>query len=81
MADKKTAARNKTAIDNTSGKFTDVELEAMKDRARELKASRRGSAAAADGESDLLAKIELCFGEDFASSDFVGNDNADGQIG
>ena len=34
----------------------------------------------------LLAKIELCFGEDFvgndlASNDFVGNDNADGQIG
>lgn len=31
--------------------FTDVEKEAMKDRVRELKASK------ADGESDLLAKI------------------------
>jgi len=40
--------------------FTDEERAAMKERSRELKAtSRRGpkSAAAADGESDVLAKI------------------------
>ena len=64
MADKTKAARNKTAVDNTTGKFTDVELEAMKERARELKASRRGSAASADGESDLLAKIGEMAGPD-----------------
>ncbi len=40
-----------TQKSKTSRRFTDVEREAMKDRARELKGSK------ADGESDLLAKI------------------------
>src|SRR4051794_9838452 len=43
----------------TSAGFTDEERAAMKERSRELKtAGRRGSRAnAADGESDVLAKI------------------------
>jgi len=58
MTDTKTAAR-RTKTDDTSGKFTDEELDAMKDRASELKAAkRRGSRAdKADGERDVLAKI------------------------
>lgn len=45
----------------TSGKFTNEELAAMKDRARELKAeggrSSRATKDGADGESDVLSKI------------------------
>lgn len=50
------------AIDDASGKWTDDEIEAMKEHAKELKtAKRRGgdkaAALAAEGEADLLAKI------------------------
>jgi uncharacterized protein YdhG (YjbR/CyaY superfamily) len=41
----------------TSGRFTDEERAAMKDRARELKASRRPRAGQADGEAEVLEKI------------------------
>jgi hypothetical protein len=61
MAERK---RTKQAIDSTvagksSKRFTDEEVAAMKQHAQELKvAARRGpSASAADGESDVLAKI------------------------
>ncbi len=37
--------------------FSDEERAAMRERAQELKAARRPSAAKADGESDVLAKI------------------------
>ena len=37
--------------------FTDEERAAMKERARELEAERRGRRSAADGEADVLAKI------------------------
>jgi len=37
--------------------FTDEERQAMKERARELKAEARANKNRADGESDLLAKI------------------------
>ncbi len=37
--------------------FTDAEKEAMKERARELKAEARRARDSADGERDLLAKI------------------------
>ena len=59
MKDAKNAARSTTASDKTYEGFTDEERAAMKDRARELKASaRRGPGAAKqDGESDVLAKI------------------------
>jgi uncharacterized protein YdhG (YjbR/CyaY superfamily) len=51
----KAAKRTETA--DTSGKFTDDEKAAMKERARELKAESRRGAERADGERDLLAKI------------------------
>ncbi|HET7677247.1 MAG TPA: DUF1801 domain-containing protein [Candidatus Limnocylindrales bacterium] len=54
MKDDKKTARRTSAKDDASGKFTDEEREAMKERARELKAARAGKA---DGEGDLLAKI------------------------
>jgi uncharacterized protein YdhG (YjbR/CyaY superfamily) len=56
MTDTQKPARSSPAID---GGFTDAERDAMKERARELKAaSRRGARAdKADGESDVLAKI------------------------
>ena len=54
------AAKNKPAAKKKSAGFTDEERDAMKERARELKAeARRGSGSRADdeGESDILAKI------------------------
>lgn len=55
MAEKKSA---KTGTE-TSGRFTDEERAAMKERAGELKAAagRKPRAGKADGEQDLLAKI------------------------
>jgi uncharacterized protein YdhG (YjbR/CyaY superfamily) len=46
----------KTARTRDEG-FTEEERAAMKDRAKEVKAARRGPASKADGEGDLLAKI------------------------
>jgi uncharacterized protein YdhG (YjbR/CyaY superfamily) len=40
-----------------SARFTDDELTAMKEHARELKAAARGNKSKADGENDVLAKI------------------------
>jgi len=58
MKDTQKTAKSRTAIDDTSGKFTGEELDAMKERAKELKAARsRGKGAEADGERDILAKI------------------------
>jgi uncharacterized protein YdhG (YjbR/CyaY superfamily) len=59
MTDTKKPARGGTARRTTFEGFTAEERAAMKERARELKASaRRGPRAAkADGESDVLAKI------------------------
>jgi uncharacterized protein YdhG (YjbR/CyaY superfamily) len=57
----KTAKRTKAAkaddADNTSGKFSRAEMDAMKERAKELKASARREADEAEGERDVLAKI------------------------
>lgn len=50
------AAAKKSAKKAKSG-FSDVEREAMKERARELKAEERRGKDAADGESEVLAKI------------------------
>ena len=44
--------------------FTDEEREAMKERARELKAEARAGRDKAEGESDLLAKIAEMRGSD-----------------
>jgi uncharacterized protein YdhG (YjbR/CyaY superfamily) len=59
MKDSPKSAKSTTATAKTSKVFTDVERDAMKERAKEQKAAaRRGpSAAKADGESDVLAKI------------------------
>jgi uncharacterized protein YdhG (YjbR/CyaY superfamily) len=59
MKDTQKSAKSTTATDKTSEGWTDEERAAMKERARELKASaRRGPRAdKADGESAVLAKI------------------------
>jgi uncharacterized protein YdhG (YjbR/CyaY superfamily) len=59
MNDTQKSARSTTAIDKTYEGFSDEERDAMKERAREVKAAaRRGPRAAeADGESEVLAKI------------------------
>jgi uncharacterized protein YdhG (YjbR/CyaY superfamily) len=52
-------AKSTTASDTTSERWTDEERAAMKDRAQEVRAAKRGGARAgkADGERDVLAKI------------------------
>jgi uncharacterized protein YdhG (YjbR/CyaY superfamily) len=59
MNDTQKSAKSTTAKNKTSGAFTDEERAAMKERAREERATaRRGPRAAkADGESDVLTKI------------------------
>ena len=59
MKDTQKSAKSTTAKNKTSGAFTDEERAAMKERAREERATaRRGPRSAkADGESDVLAKI------------------------
>jgi uncharacterized protein YdhG (YjbR/CyaY superfamily) len=52
----KTPARSAAATGHKAGRFTDEEREAMRERARELKAAARGADRAA-GEKDVLAKI------------------------
>ncbi|GGV37290.1 iron chaperone [Streptomyces spectabilis] len=49
------AADSSPAQDETAVAFTDEERAAMKERAKEVKAKRRGTKA--DGEADVLAKI------------------------
>ncbi len=49
--------KSRTDADDTSGTWTDEERDAMKERARELKAASRRGAAKVDGEQDLLSKI------------------------
>jgi uncharacterized protein YdhG (YjbR/CyaY superfamily) len=52
------AARSAAAADEAAEGFTAEERAAMQERARELKAARRGGRSGkADGESDLRAKI------------------------
>jgi uncharacterized protein YdhG (YjbR/CyaY superfamily) len=59
MSDTRKSAKGTTASGKTYEGFTDEERAAMKERAREERATaRRGPRAAkADGESDVLAKI------------------------
>jgi uncharacterized protein YdhG (YjbR/CyaY superfamily) len=53
---RKSAGSTGSARQTAKG-FTDEELAAMKERARELKAEGRGGSRSADGEQDVLAKI------------------------
>jgi uncharacterized protein YdhG (YjbR/CyaY superfamily) len=55
MADTRKSAKRATG--KASKTFTDEERAAMRERAREQKAAARRGANAADGESDVLAKI------------------------
>jgi uncharacterized protein YdhG (YjbR/CyaY superfamily) len=55
MSDIKKPAR--TRAGEASEGFTEDERAAMKERAKEVKAARRGAAAKAEGEADVLAKI------------------------
>jgi uncharacterized protein YdhG (YjbR/CyaY superfamily) len=59
MKDTAKPVKSTTSTEETTGGFTDEERAAMRERAREAKAAaRRGPrATAADGESELLAKI------------------------
>ena len=51
------SAKSTTAINKKSRGFTDEERDAMKERAKELKAEARANKNKAEGESDVLAKI------------------------
>jgi uncharacterized protein YdhG (YjbR/CyaY superfamily) len=71
MAERKSAKKGTQRSAKRTGKasegFTDEERAAMRERAQELKAARRGSRAGkADGESDVLAKIAEMPGPDRA---------------
>jgi uncharacterized protein YdhG (YjbR/CyaY superfamily) len=59
MAERKAARKGtQSSRKSSTGKgFTEDERAAMRERARELKASGRRGAAKADGEADVLAKI------------------------
>jgi uncharacterized protein YdhG (YjbR/CyaY superfamily) len=59
MTGTKKATQSSAATEKSYDGFTDEERDAMKQRAKELKAAaRRGSSAkAADGDSEVLAKI------------------------
>ncbi|GIH10657.1 hypothetical protein Rhe02_87240 [Rhizocola hellebori] len=57
MTDAKKPAKRTTAKDEKYEGFTEDERAAMKERAKELKASARRGANAADAESEVLAKI------------------------
>ncbi|MEP7289936.1 MAG: DUF1801 domain-containing protein [Chloroflexota bacterium] len=54
---KEEVAQSTSAINKKSKGFTGDERAAMKERAKELKAESRAKKDAADGESDVLAKI------------------------
>lgn len=55
--DTQKSAERTAATDKKSSGFTDEELAAMKERAKEQKAEARAKKDKADGESDVLAKI------------------------
>jgi uncharacterized protein YdhG (YjbR/CyaY superfamily) len=56
MTEMQKPAKSATAVEET-GRFTDDERAAMKERALELKATRSGPRSDNDGESAVLAKI------------------------
>ena len=52
------SAAKKTAAKKSAATFTAEEQAAMKARARELKAEARASRSSAEGEADLLARVD-----------------------
>lgn len=72
MTDTRKPTKRATAKRKSYEGFTDEERDAMKDRAKELKASSaRGSRAKADGEGEVLAKIAEMHEEDRAMAQRV----------
>lgn len=69
MSDTK-AAKSRTDTSDTSGKFTTDEIDAMKERAQELKAAKKRGGKG-DGEADLLAKIATMSPADRAMAEGV----------
>jgi uncharacterized protein YdhG (YjbR/CyaY superfamily) len=57
MTDTQKSAKRTTAADKKAGRFSQGEIDAMKNRAQELKAEARANQNKADGERDVLAKI------------------------
>ncbi|MCU1439524.1 MAG: hypothetical protein JWP85_521 [Rhodoglobus sp.] len=57
MNDTQKSAKSKTGGSKSYEGFTEEERDAMKERAKELKAEGRRTAEKADGESEVLAKI------------------------
>ncbi len=66
MTDRQKSPKSTTTTATTSKRFSDEERDAMKDRAKELKAAPGAPAGKADGESELLAKIAEMAGPDRA---------------
>jgi len=58
MATTTATSKQSPADADTSGKWTDAEINAMKDHAKELKDAKKRGDKAAEGEADLLAKIK-----------------------
>ncbi|MBN8797959.1 MAG: DUF1801 domain-containing protein, partial [Stenotrophomonas nitritireducens] len=54
----KSSPRKSTATKKAASTFTAEEQAAMKARARELKAEARANRSSAEGEADLLARVE-----------------------
>jgi uncharacterized protein YdhG (YjbR/CyaY superfamily) len=68
----KTASSTQIELNDTSGKWTDDEISAMKEHANELKTARkRGKDVAAEGEADVLAKIKEMPGPDRALAERI----------
>jgi len=64
----KTPTSTQSDLNDTSGKWTDDEISAMKEHAKELKTAKKraGKDGAAEGEADVLAKIKEMPGPDKA---------------
>jgi len=63
------SAKSTTATNKTSERLTDGERDAIKERAKELKAATRSRASKADGEAEVLAKIAEMTGSDRAMAE------------
>lgn len=57
MSEEQTSGTGSPSRDEETGEFTAEERAAMKERAKEMKAARRGKAAGTDPEPEVLAKI------------------------
>src|SRR5690349_15011459 len=57
MSEARKSTKRTASAAKTPERFTAEERAAMRERAQELKSTRKRGAAAVDGETDLLAKI------------------------